>query len=84
MLTSFSVLADTMAMMNAPTSEWPRRLLHIPTMTSVERTDGNTYGEDVEPVFNIMSYTWGRWMIKEGGPALAVNGITWKVPAVQD
>lgn len=53
-------------------------------MTSVERTDGNTYGEDVEPAFNIMSYTWGRWRIREGGPALAVNGITWKVPAVQD
>lgn len=71
-------------MMSAPSSEWPRRLLHIPTMTSIERTDGNTYGEDVEPAFNIMSYTWGRWMIKEGGPALVVNGVTWKVPAVQD
>lgn len=53
-------------------------------MTSIERTDGNTYGEDVEPAFNIMSYTWGRWMIREGGPALVVNGVTWKVPAVQD
>lgn len=73
-----------MAMMSAPSSDWPRRLLHIPTMTSIERTDGNTYGDDVEPAFNIMSYTWGRWMIKEGGPALPVNGITWKVPAVLD
>lgn len=71
-------------MMSAPSSDWPRRLLHIPTMTSIERTHGNTYDDDVEPAFNIMSYTWGRWMIKGGGPALAVDGITWLVPAVLD
>ena len=63
--------------------EWPCRLLHIPTMTSRERAAGNTYGPDKEPKYAILSYTWGRFEIPEG-PRLAVDGIDWKIPAVNE
>lgn len=53
-------------------------------MTSIERIDANTYGNDVKPAFNIMSYTWGRWKNHAGGPALPVTEITRKVPAALD
>ncbi|CAN9223686.1 unnamed protein product [Alternaria alternata] len=58
--------------------DWPRRLLHVPTMTSVEYTsDGSgnaTYkykGADgslqwaYNPRYNAISYTWGRYVIKK-------------------
>ena len=60
---------------------WPRRLLHIPSMTSLERCEGNVYGDDKEPDYAIISYTWGRFQIPEG-PRLHVKGIDWEIPAV--
>ncbi|KAI1321245.1 hypothetical protein F5Y16DRAFT_389205 [Xylariaceae sp. FL0255] len=65
--------------------QWPRRLLHIPSMTSVERRDGNTYGpfDEKEPGYSILTYTWGRWPAP-GGPHIAVSGTTWAIPAVDE
>src|SRR5213078_3150604 len=65
-----------------PEPQWPQRLFHIPTMTSHQRTEGNIYGSHKEPPYYILSYTWGRWRSKKG-PALNVQGISWRVPRVQ-
>lgn len=62
---------------------WPRRLLHIPTMTSIERQPGNIYGSVREPEYGILTYTWGRWQTSNG-PSLNVSGITWDIPAVNE
>jgi hypothetical protein len=61
--------------------QWPRRLLHVPTMTSVERSDGNMYGQDKEPEYNALSYKWGLFVVDDG-PRLEVKGINWRIPAV--
>ena len=61
--------------------EWPQRLLHIPSMTSREWKWGNLYGDDKEPTYAILSYTWGRYEVSEG-PRLDINGIHWKVPSI--
>ncbi|KAI0456527.1 hypothetical protein F5B21DRAFT_154806 [Xylaria acuta] len=65
--------------------QWPMRLLHIPSMTSVERRDGNIYGphDEKEPGYNILTYTWGRWPAP-GGPHIPVSGTTWAIPAVDE
>src|SRR5450432_2961675 len=66
-----------------PESHWPRRLLHVPSMTSLEWSAGNMYGSYMEPAYNILTYTWGRWQLREG-PSLAIKGVSWKVPAVDE
>jgi hypothetical protein len=63
------------------TKLWPRRLLHVPTMTSFERQNGKIYGGCKEPAFNVLSYTWGRWEVADG-PSLPVKGVTWKIPSI--
>ena len=60
----------------------PRRLLHVPSMTSLERTSEGFYGDLCEPTYNALSYTWGRFATKHGS-ALKVNGITWHVPCIK-
>ncbi|KAL4998271.1 heterokaryon incompatibility protein-domain-containing protein [Aspergillus recurvatus] len=60
---------------------WPRRLLHIPTMTSFERRGESTYGTVNEPQYGIISYTWGRWESKTAS-SIKINGTPWKIPAV--
>ncbi|KAH6685335.1 heterokaryon incompatibility protein-domain-containing protein [Plectosphaerella plurivora] len=66
---------------------WPRRLLHIPTLTSVPWAAGNFYGSDCEPRYIALSYTWGRWRLETGDrvdvPALPVKNVTWDTPRVQ-
>lgn len=64
--------------------EWPRRLLHIPTMTSVERKAGDIYEGVKRPKYNILSYTWGRWEDRNPEPdrRLPISGISWKIPVV--
>ena len=64
--------------------EWPLRLLHVPTMTSLERQEGNIYGSFKEPPYSILSYTWGRWEVSDGTPALKVDGVGWTIPAVDE
>lgn len=62
---------------------WPRRLLDTVTMTSFERQEGNLYGSFQEPLYSVLSYTWGRFEEKSPTcPALNVAGITWRVPAI--
>lgn len=63
--------------------EWPRRLLDIPTLTSLERQNGNIYGGEREPPYSILSYTWGRWYVANG-PRLPISGVTWTIPAVNE
>lgn len=60
---------------------WPRRLLHVPSMTSHERDESNSYGGILEPKYNILTYTWGRWQVSEGS-SLDVCGTSWRIPAV--
>jgi hypothetical protein len=70
--------------MSASTSRvWPRRLLHLASMTSLERTEGNQYGDFVEPEYGALSYTWGRYEVPDG-PHLKVSGVNWTIPAIRE
>lgn len=61
---------------------WPRRLLHVPSMTSYTRQSGNRYKGIKEPTYNAISYTWGRF---EDNSELPINigGVTWKIPGIR-
>lgn len=63
---------------------WPLRLLHIPTMTSLQRTGESTFGTIDSPHYAILTYTWGRFRAAADKPALDVKGLTWKVPPIKD
>ena len=66
-------------------SRWPRRLLNVKTMVSCKWQPENSYGGIVEPTYSIVSYTWGRWRIrnpKSTVPALPVKGVPWDIPRV--
>lgn len=78
-----------------PTDDyWPRRLLHIPTMKSYERSGSSTYRDTDCPGYSILSYTWGRWEIPLNGcrqaghttrpRALPVTGTRWAIPQVSE
>lgn len=61
---------------------WPRRLLHVPSMTSYEREGNNSYNGVQEPLYNAMSYTWGNFE-QAHGPAIEIHGVHWKIPSVK-
>lgn len=67
---------------------WPRRLLHIPTMTSHKWQPGNKYGHHMSPSYHTVSYTWGRWRLKDEPrqkpdvEALFIKGVPWPIPRV--
>ncbi|KAI0864497.1 heterokaryon incompatibility protein-domain-containing protein [Xylaria cubensis] len=65
---------------------WPRRLLHIATLTSYERSDDNTYNGIKEPAYSILSYTWGRFQVKDPGvgESLPIKGVSWDIPSIQE
>lgn len=63
---------------------WPLRLLHIPTMTSLQRVGESTYGEITSPRYAILTYTWGRFRAPWGSRALNVKGLKWKVPPIRE
>jgi hypothetical protein len=67
--------------------DWPRRLLHIPTLTSFEWQPGNIYGSFSSPDYAALSYTWGRWMLKPDElphvEPLAIQGVPWSIPRVR-
>ena len=71
----------------AELGRWPRRLLHVPTMTSCAWGPGNTYGGHREPAYNAITYTWGRWRLDDDEqpevPGLAVAGAAWRIPRVR-
>lgn len=65
--------------------KWPRRLLHVPTMTSHKWRPQNSYAGISNPEYSIVSYTWGRWRIRDVHSqveALNVKGVPWQVPKV--
>lgn len=57
-------------------------------MTSYPWTPGNRYGGVKEPTYNAISYTWGRFVLKDEDAAysstrpLHVKGIHWPVPRI--
>lgn len=63
---------------------WPRRLLHVPTMTSYEWGPGNCYGPFESPLYNALTYTWGRWELRENQKPevlpLDIKNISWECP----
>lgn len=65
---------------------WPRRLLHVPTMTSYEWQPGNIYGPAKAPQYNAITYTWGRWRLDDDErpevPSIRIHGVPWKIPRV--
>ncbi|KAF2246492.1 hypothetical protein BU26DRAFT_47158 [Trematosphaeria pertusa] len=60
---------------------WPRRLLHVPTMTSLERQEDNVYGDAKEPRYGILTYTWGRYP-GTNETRIGISGTTWSIPVV--
>ncbi|KAF2727374.1 hypothetical protein EJ04DRAFT_595242 [Polyplosphaeria fusca] len=85
-------LADAMATTEIFSSElfsqtreeklWPRRLLHRPTMTSVEREGEHTYLGIEKPKYNILSYTWGRYA-NTSGVSLDIKNVGWDIPSIK-
>lgn len=69
-----------------PACEWPRRLLNVRNMTSHKWEPENTYGGISHPHYAVISYTWGRWRLRDQDSlevdALQVAGIPWQVPKV--
>jgi len=67
-----------------PPDGWPRRLLYIPDMISLEWQEGNYYGDVKEPEYAVMSYTWGRYAHKscQGHSVIQINAIPWKPPCI--
>lgn len=65
---------------------WPRRLLHVPTMTSYEWEPGNKYGPVKSPRYNAITYTWGRWKLKSNElphiKAIDIGGVDWEIPRI--
>ena len=65
---------------------WPRRLLHVPSMTSHEWRRGNRYCRFTEPTYNVVSYTWGRYELRGSSmpevKAVRILGLTWDVPRI--
>lgn len=67
--------------------DWPQRLLHVPSLTSYEWTPGNVYNGVKAPIYNAISYTWGRFRLNDGqlpeiGPALDIRGTPWEIPRI--
>ena len=68
---------------------WPRRLLHVPSLTSFEWEPGNRYGGHTCPLYNTLSYTWGRFALgNHEQPQVKALPIhfqgrrSWKVPRI--
>lgn len=72
-------------MENDPLGRWPRRLLHVKTMTSCPWETGNRYRGVCEPLYNVITYSWGRFAYFDktergylNASYLTLNGITWQ------
>ncbi|RDW58741.1 hypothetical protein BP6252_13217 [Coleophoma cylindrospora] len=66
--------------------DWPRRLLRVPTMESYEWKPGNVYGSVINPAYNILTYTWGRWALIDGQMPdvlhIGVQNVPWSLPRI--
>ena len=71
-----------------PQLVWPSRLLHVNTMVSYERKkigDDFSYNNIRNPRYSTISYTWGRYQVKDGdkkGVLITVSGVDWDVPSI--
>lgn len=72
-------------MENDPLGRWPRRLLHVKTMTSCQWEPGNVYRGVCRPLYNAITYTWGRFAYFDktergysSASYLPLDGITWQ------
>jgi hypothetical protein len=61
----------------------------VPSMTSYAWQTGNVYGDFTEPQYAALSYTWGRFMLRNPTlyqklsiRPLPVRGIDWEVPLI--
>ena len=66
------------------TRYWPRRLLHVQSMRSLERQGSDTYGASSpirKPRYATVSYTWGRFETSCGS-RLSIYGIPWRPPII--
>ena len=68
---------------------WPQRLLHVPTMTSYEWQAGHKYGVHIQPRYNAISYTWGRYQLnlsleKPYIKPIKIEGVDWEIPRIDD
>ncbi|KAI0549030.1 hypothetical protein F4679DRAFT_548735 [Xylaria curta] len=70
---------------------WPRRLLHLPSYSSLEWQPRHAYGGYQKPKYNAISYTWGRFRLdtmRGSSEALRkVKGIkidncSWAIPPI--
>jgi hypothetical protein len=75
-----------------PYGRWPQRLLHVSSMTSYRWQPGNRYGSYVSPSYNTVSYTWGRYRLKDNElPEVTALPIkfdvdskdTWEIPRIR-
>lgn len=69
------------------TSDWPRRLLHVPTMTLYKWSPGNIYGGFRNPNYIAIFYTWGRFELRDlktklHVKAVPIRGVLWSVPRI--
>ena len=74
---------------DAKYGRWLRRLLHVPSLTSFEWEPGNRYGGHTCPLYNTLSYTWGRFALRDHEqPQVKALPIhfqgrrSWKVPRI--
>ncbi|KAI0190578.1 hypothetical protein F4808DRAFT_401804 [Astrocystis sublimbata] len=68
-------------------SRWPRRLLHVRSMTSYPWRPGNMYGHSRDPPYVAISYTWGRYALwdvleKPHVKPLPIRGVPWTIPRI--
>lgn len=66
-----------------PGIQRPRRLLHVPSRTSLAWDEAALRTGKTSPLCNILSHTRGRIAVREDDPALAVHKISWKILAIQ-
>ena len=88
-------MLDTPGFVHSEFGVWPQRLLHVGSMTSFEWRPGNIYGGFIEPKYNAISYTWGRYdidspyiekkptkSVKRNARAIKIHGTAWSIPRV--
>ncbi|TRX97934.1 hypothetical protein FHL15_001144 [Xylaria flabelliformis] len=70
---------------------WPRRLLHLPSYSSLEWQPGHAYGEHQRPKYNAISYTWGRFRLDtmrglnealRKVKGIEIDNCSWTVPPI--
>ncbi|KAI0454253.1 hypothetical protein F5B21DRAFT_476442 [Xylaria acuta] len=72
-------------------STWPRRLLHLPSYSSLEWQPGHTYGQYQQPKYSAISYTWGRFRLDtmhsltqamRNVKGIEIDNCLWTIPPI--